>query len=162
MCEPPISEATVSCASKYHHCNSLPSGSGELTTLRTVVACPACQAKYHLMTPYIVSLSLARISAEIRGCLNFHWWLCHCFRSPMLVKAVGKSKSQFKQFELYSHDMSLRVSLSKSLRVLGGWTYWNDSVPAADLYFPLNLGVFVLACRGLWLQWLQSGWAGIC
>lgn len=47
---------------------------------------------------------------------------------------------------MYSHNMSLEVSLNKSLRVLGGWTSWNDPVPLADLYFPLNLGVFVLAC----------------
>ena len=47
---------------------------------------------------------------------------------------------------MYSHNMSLEVSLNKSVRVLGGWTSWNDPVPLADLYFPLNLGVFVLAC----------------
>ena len=120
--EPPIRGHCFlfsSSPSKHYHCNSLPSGSRELMTLQTAVA-PVCQAKYHLMAPYIMSLittclsleSISEISAEIRGCLNFHWWPCHChcLRSPMLVKAVGKLKSQFKRPEIYSHNMSLEVS----------------------------------------------------
>ena len=58
----------------------------------------------------------------------------------------GSGEVEVSTQAMYSHNMSLEVSFDKSLRVLGGWTSWNDPVPLADLYFPLNLGVFVFAC----------------